>query len=220
MTNGQPHPRSGRRPAISSLSTNPRSSPTIRSPRPATSSLTAQSRRTAISSSYSIEHTPTSGCICSSTPTTDARAIPAALPSHARATLRARREGRAVGARPIHNRCTGVVDDLCFDSLQRLVAAASVLAVEQAGGALGHECPIPLGAEVLQWWLEGRLSSSDTGPGSTRGAPIHEIAWVPFVDSAAAARCVRCCAGRRPRTARCYRCVCRYRHAVGWKSRR
>ena len=35
-------PRSGRRPAISSLSTNPRSSPTIRSPRPATSSVTAR----------------------------------------------------------------------------------------------------------------------------------------------------------------------------------
>ena len=49
-----------------------------------------RSRRTAISSSYRIEQTPTSGCICSSTPTTDARAIPAALPSPAGAVVLAR----------------------------------------------------------------------------------------------------------------------------------
>ena len=49
-----------------------------------------RSRRTAISSSYPIEQTPTSGCICSSTPTTDAHAIPAALPSPARAVVLAR----------------------------------------------------------------------------------------------------------------------------------
>ena len=46
--------------------------------------------RTAISSSYPIEQTPTSGCICNSTPTTDARAIPTALPSPARAVVLAR----------------------------------------------------------------------------------------------------------------------------------
>ena len=39
-----------------------------------------RSTRTAISSSYLIEQTPTSGWICSSTPTTDARAIPAGSP--------------------------------------------------------------------------------------------------------------------------------------------
>ena len=42
------------------------------------------------SSSYPIEQTPTSRCICSSTPTTDARAMPAALPSPARAVVLAR----------------------------------------------------------------------------------------------------------------------------------
>ena len=46
-----------------------------------------RSRRTANSSSYPIEHTPRSGCICSSAPTTDAHAIPAALPSPARAVV-------------------------------------------------------------------------------------------------------------------------------------
>jgi hypothetical protein len=50
----------------------------------------SRSRRTAISSSYPIEQTPTSRCISSSTPTTDARAIPAALPSPARAAVLAR----------------------------------------------------------------------------------------------------------------------------------
>jgi hypothetical protein len=45
------------------------------------------SGRTAISSSYPIEHTPTSGCICRSTPTTDAHAIAPALPSPARAAV-------------------------------------------------------------------------------------------------------------------------------------
>ena len=49
-----------------------------------------RSRRTAISSSYPIEQTPTSGCICNSTPTTDAHAIAAALPSPARAVALAR----------------------------------------------------------------------------------------------------------------------------------
>jgi hypothetical protein len=49
-----------------------------------------RSRRTAVSSSYPIEQTPTSGCICSSTPSTDARAIPAALPSPARGVVLAR----------------------------------------------------------------------------------------------------------------------------------
>ncbi len=49
-----------------------------------------RSRRTAISSSYPIEQTPTSGCMCRSTPTTDAHAIPAALPSPARAVVVAR----------------------------------------------------------------------------------------------------------------------------------
>ena len=49
-----------------------------------------RSRRTAISSSYPIEQTPTSGFICRSTPTTDAHAIPAALPSPARAVALAR----------------------------------------------------------------------------------------------------------------------------------
>ena len=44
-----------------------------------------RSRRTAVSSSCPIEQTPTSRSICSSTPTTDARAIPAVLPSPARA---------------------------------------------------------------------------------------------------------------------------------------
>src|ERR1700733_10742137 len=49
-----------------------------------------RSRRTAISSSYLIEQTPTSGCICSSAPTTDARAISPALPSPAGAVVLAR----------------------------------------------------------------------------------------------------------------------------------
>ena len=49
-----------------------------------------RSRRTAISSSYLIEQTPTSGWICGSTPTTDARAIPPALPSPAGAVVLAR----------------------------------------------------------------------------------------------------------------------------------
>jgi hypothetical protein len=49
-----------------------------------------RSRRTAISPSYPIEQTPTAGCIRSSTPTTDAHAIPAALPSPARAIVLAR----------------------------------------------------------------------------------------------------------------------------------
>ena len=49
-----------------------------------------RSRRTAISSSHPIEQTPTSGCISSSTPTTDAHATPAALPSPGRAVVLAR----------------------------------------------------------------------------------------------------------------------------------
>jgi len=49
-----------------------------------------RSKRTAISSSHPIEQTPASRCICSSTPSTDARAIPAALPSPARAVALAR----------------------------------------------------------------------------------------------------------------------------------
>ncbi|MGZ4287320.1 MAG: hypothetical protein ACXVHB_23895 [Solirubrobacteraceae bacterium] len=40
-----------------------------------------------------------------------------------------------------------VVDDFCFDSLRRLLAAAS-LRVEQADGGLGHGCPIPPSAEA------------------------------------------------------------------------
>ena len=47
-------------------------------------------QKTAISSSYPIEQTPTSGCICNSTPTTRRSAIPAALPSPARAVVLAR----------------------------------------------------------------------------------------------------------------------------------
>jgi hypothetical protein len=35
-----------------------------------------------------------------------------------------------------------VVEDFCFDSLRRLLAAASSR-VEQADGGLGHDCPIP-----------------------------------------------------------------------------
>ena len=51
-----------------------------------------RNRRTAVTR-YPIEQTPTSGCICNSTPTTDAHAIPAALPSPARAVLLARANG-------------------------------------------------------------------------------------------------------------------------------
>jgi hypothetical protein len=49
-----------------------------------------RSRRTAVSSSRPIEQTATSRCACSSTPTTHARAIPAALPSPPRAVVLAR----------------------------------------------------------------------------------------------------------------------------------
>ena len=49
-----------------------------------------RSGRTGISPSYPIEQTPTSGCICNSTPSTDARATPAALPSPAGAVVLAR----------------------------------------------------------------------------------------------------------------------------------
>ena len=70
-------------------------SPAPAAPRAAGAGCTAcprcwRSRRTAISSSYLIEQTPTSGCICNSTPTTDAHAIPAALPSPAGAVVLAR----------------------------------------------------------------------------------------------------------------------------------
>jgi hypothetical protein len=40
-----------------------------------------------------------------------------------------------------------VVDDYCFDSLRRLLVAASSR-VEQADGGLGHDCPIPPIAEA------------------------------------------------------------------------
>jgi hypothetical protein len=46
-----------------------------------------RSRRTAVNSSCPIQQPPTSRCVCSSTPTTDARAAPAALPSPARAVV-------------------------------------------------------------------------------------------------------------------------------------
>jgi hypothetical protein len=46
-----------------------------------------RSGRPAVSSSYAIEQTPTSRCICRGAPTTDARAIPPALPSPARAVV-------------------------------------------------------------------------------------------------------------------------------------
>jgi hypothetical protein len=49
-----------------------------------------RSRRTAVSPSCPIEQTPMSRCICSSTPTTDARAIAGALRSPARAGVLAR----------------------------------------------------------------------------------------------------------------------------------
>ena len=49
-----------------------------------------RSRRTAVSSSRPIEQTATSRCACSSTPTTHARAIPAALASPPRAVVLAR----------------------------------------------------------------------------------------------------------------------------------
>jgi hypothetical protein len=49
-----------------------------------------RSRRTAVSSSCALEQRPTSRYICSFTPTTDTRAIPAALPSPARAVALAR----------------------------------------------------------------------------------------------------------------------------------
>jgi hypothetical protein len=68
-----------------------------------------RSRTTAISSSYPIEHTPTSGCICSSTPTTDGHPIPTALPSPARAVVLDLRQRHAVGARPFHKRAAGWV---------------------------------------------------------------------------------------------------------------
>ena len=53
-----------------------------------------RSRRTAVSSSYSIEHTPTSGCVCSSTPTDGRARDPAAPTSPARAVVLARRTPR------------------------------------------------------------------------------------------------------------------------------
>jgi hypothetical protein len=49
-----------------------------------------RSRRTAVSSSGPVEQPPTSRCICSTAATTDARAIPAARPSPARAVVLAR----------------------------------------------------------------------------------------------------------------------------------
>ena len=78
------HPR--RRPAV--LATATRRPLLVHSTSPAPAAPRARvaggAEETAISSSYPIEQTPTSGCICNSRPTTDAHAIPAALPSPAR----------------------------------------------------------------------------------------------------------------------------------------
>jgi hypothetical protein len=54
-----------------------------------------------------------------------------------------------------------VVDDFCFDSLRRLLAAASSR-VEQAVGGLGHDCPVPPDAEASCWPL-GRQCRSGGG---------------------------------------------------------
>ena len=68
-----------------------------------------------------------------------------------------------------------VVDDFCFDSLRRLLAAAS-WRVEQADGGLGHDCPIPPGAEVRCWWLEGRQTGSDREHGRpVAGARVQAL---------------------------------------------
>ena len=58
-----------------------------------------RSRRTAISSSYLIEQTPTSRCICGSTPTTGAR-DPGGCPVACESGCARPRELRAAGARP------------------------------------------------------------------------------------------------------------------------
>jgi hypothetical protein len=68
-----------------------------------------RSRRTAISSSYPIEPMPTSGCICNSAPTTDTHAIPAALPSPARAVVLAGRTPRCRSS----SRASGEPDNRC-----------------------------------------------------------------------------------------------------------
>ena len=59
-----------------------------------------RSRRTAISSWYLIEQTPTSGCIRSSTPTTDARNDPDGSPFAPESGCARPRERRVVGVRP------------------------------------------------------------------------------------------------------------------------
>jgi hypothetical protein len=59
-----------------------------------------RSRRTAISWSYPIEQTPTSGCICNSTPTTRLLRDPGGSPFARESGCARPRERRAVGARP------------------------------------------------------------------------------------------------------------------------
>jgi hypothetical protein len=64
-----------------------------------------------------------------------------------------------------------VVDDFCFDSLRRLLAAASSR-VEQADGGLGHDCPIPPDAEASHWLPRGRRCRSQYGRAIPRAAGV------------------------------------------------
>ena len=59
---------------------------------------------------------------------------------------------------------------LCFDSLRRLLVAAS-LRVEQANEGLGHGCRIAPDAEASCWLPRGRLSGSQGWRGSVRARP-------------------------------------------------
>ena len=86
--------------------------------------------RTAIRSSYRIEQTPTSGWICSSTPTTDARAIPPALPSPARAVVLARANAALSELVPCESEATGEGRVLAIPG------RASAFAASLAGGSL------------------------------------------------------------------------------------
>jgi hypothetical protein len=62
-----------------------------------------RSRRTAVSSSYPIEQTPTSGCICSSTPSTSRARDPGGSPFACESGCARPRERPAVGARAKRN---------------------------------------------------------------------------------------------------------------------
>jgi hypothetical protein len=122
-----------------------------------------RSRRTAVSSSSSIEQRPTSRCICSFTPTADTHAIPAALPSPARAVELARANAalsEIVPSGQVIGRAAG-----CRS--RRHSSKLSVLGSTRPKEAIGASQARRTRLGILRWLCTNR-SSRSVGPARRR----------------------------------------------------